>query len=401
MRKAYFLFICLVTFSFNALSISIKKIEPVYFPTSVYPGSTFKLKLKVTSTFDKVYYSDIDNKVNFNKFNIKVVSGGSLKKVDKGFVLISVDNTVKNDFIELDVFSQFYIIDSYRLKIPIIIPKKENKIKSLKCKVLSYDVNKVKLNVLAKFYTNETIKVKNRGVLKYNDFNVYVNDKECFFNEAGEILMPDFNACDSLISVRVELKKNPTINTHVDLELNHKINMYKFDNDILSKYIENYDRIDDIFLSIDVLPLSCKSDSILQLKFLNEDRTVYKVIFLPLKDGVVILNVNGKNGRNGKDGQNGRYKSAHGKDGESGEDGKDGKNVIVFYNKKSEKYLSRIIVSNQGGKGGKGGKYGIGKSYYYYIKNRDDSRLIYAPNGRKGHDGFPGKDGVVKLVLVE
>jgi len=399
MKKIYIIF-CLLIIQVNVVAFNVKDIKLIYSKNEVYPGNTFKVKLKLISTHNVAYYSDVTKKASFNKFRIEVKNGATLKKANNEFATITVDNSIKNDTIDVTLYSNYYSIDKQTFKIPIILPAKEKYITDLKCKVLSYDINQMKLNIYAQFNSSENIKVKSKGLISYDDLNIYYNNKNCLINSKGEVLLNNQNGCDSVISFKVELKDNPSIYTTVQTPININSNRLEFNQRTLSNYIDNLNHLNEIDLFIDVISLDCKKDSLLKITFKSEDNYIYKTIYLPIKDGILILNLMGENGRDGKNGTYGTNYSKNGKDGGDGESGEDGKNVIIFYTEKSKPYLSRIIIYNQGGVGGKGGKGGYGARYYYKT-SESTTAVAYAPNGRVGRNGSPGKDGSVDYILIK
>jgi len=122
-------------------------------------------------------------------------------------------------------------------------------------------------------------------------------------------------------------------------------------------------------------------DSLLNIKIYDDADSVWRNFKIPLEGKIVIIDVRGTDGVNGENAF----------DGVNGTDGFDGKDVFIYYSRSTEKYKSKVVVLNSGGRHGKGSKGGRKR-----IISNDQYVFVY---GRNGTDGREGRKGNVHYIL--
>lgn len=142
---------------------------------------------------------------------------------------------------------------------------------------------------------------------------------------------------------------------------------------------------------------------LVQVHLINKSqKQEYKKKFNPEKSGVItIVSKGGKGGKGGRGGNGMRSGTTLGRggDGGNGGNGGDGGFIIMYLDKKAEKYRDRIFLESEGGEPGEHGSPGTpGK------QRNGDGSYTYGQRGTMGLNGGYGKPGpapVVKVIDIE
>lgn len=425
---------------FNSL-VALSRIETVnlvYDKNEVYKGNTFKVKLRVKSHRGKVYYSDVFNRYNIDKFKF----GEHFKIVEETseFLLIKVKETVSDGVIEGEIKYVFGISKTYNFKLRIINFLDE--LKSINLSLNSENVisnSIIDFSVVGKIGANNFVNFSETGKLKYDDIDIMIM-------EGGRLLSADqirtFNLTKDKRKLRIKLvmKKKPSISSEFTFDIKYNpalvVNLKGANgaNGLNGKKGLSKPRLftggqhglkgssgsadnsgkkgQSRTVVLNYVKDLAYTDSMIKVDIFNESNSrIYRTLFLAPEKQVLYINVSGGsggdggNGGNGENGFGGRVyllgnedgfaenggDGGRGGNGNDGGNGGDGGDILIKYSNGAERFKEVVIIKSFAGRGGDIGNGGKGGGQTGRTGHR----------GRDGRAGRDGRDGTVRYVLIE
>ena len=427
---------------FNSLLVfsKIETVKLIYDKNEVYRGNTFKVKLRVESSTGKIFYSDVYNRFNCEKFKFNFSNGFEIIEKTSHCLMIKVNDSVLSNEVDvkLNYFYKPFKAYSFKIRIHDFIEELETFQINIKPEnILSNSI--VDFELVGQLSDGLLINVTDSGKLAYDKLKITVLEGGKVLN-LNQIEVSDFGNLNSKLKIKVEVIDKPSMSSVFTYAVirNPKIIVNLRGNDGMNglvggngyttqpKYIASGGSVGtkgmkgkngldgekgkSIMIKVDLVYDHSYRDSVLKVDFFNDDnQTISKSYMMQKGKQVMLVNVSGGDGGTGGNGGIGGtgytgYYGGNGGDGSDGGSGGDGGDIIISYTRSAEPYRNNIIVKSYGGKGGSYGAGGVigkaGNTYYSTTETKVRSYGRVGYTGRDGRNGRDGRDGSVHFVLA-